>query len=100
MLSLVGTWMQSTAQGYLIFQLTGSPLYLGYVGFAAGVPSWLFMLYGGLIADRIPRRTMLLVTQVRHDAAGSRYGALDIHRSGPGLADRDHGLSAGGCQCL
>lgn len=63
MLSLVGTWMQATAQGYLIFELTKSPLYLGYIGFAAGVPSWLFMLYGGLIADRIPRRTMLLVTQ-------------------------------------
>lgn len=63
MLSLVGTWMQATAQGYLVFELTKSPLYLGYIGFAAGVPSWLFMLYGGLIADRIPRRTMLLVTQ-------------------------------------
>jgi len=56
--------MQATAQGYLIFELTNSPQYLGYVGFAAGVPSWIFMLYGGLIADRIPRRTMLLVTQV------------------------------------
>ena len=55
--------MQATAQGYLVFELTKSPLYLGYIGFAAGVPSWLFMLYGGLIADRIPRRTMLLVTQ-------------------------------------
>jgi MFS family permease len=64
MLSLVGTWMQTTAQGYLVYQLTGSPQYLGYIGFAAGAPSWIFMLYGGLIADRIPRRTMLLVTQV------------------------------------
>ena len=36
MASLVGTWMQSTAQGYLIFELTQSPTYLGYVGFAAG----------------------------------------------------------------
>jgi len=40
-----------------------SPAYLGYVGFAAGVPSWLFMLYGGVVADRLPRRRLLLFTQ-------------------------------------
>lgn len=63
LVSLVGTWMQTTAQGYLVFELTRSPAYLGYVGFAAGVPSWLFMLYGGVVADRIPRRTLLIATQ-------------------------------------
>ena len=47
----------------MVFQLTHSPVYLGYVGFAAGVPSWVFMLYGGVIADRIPRRRLLLFTQ-------------------------------------
>jgi MFS family permease len=62
--SLFGTWMQRTAQAYLIFDLTKSPLYLGYVGFAYGVPSWLFMLYGGAIADRFSRRTILLVAQI------------------------------------
>lgn len=55
--------MQRTAQGYLIYDLTGSPLYLGYVGFAYGIPSWLLMLYGGAIADRVSRRTLLLSTQ-------------------------------------
>src|SRR3989304_5482417 len=63
MVSLVGTWMQSTAQGYLVYELTQSPAYLGYVGFAAGVPSWLFMLYGGVIADRMSRRALLVITQ-------------------------------------
>ena len=63
MVSLFGTWMQLTAQGFLIFQLTHSPAYLGYVSFANGVPSWLLTLYGGVVADRIPRRTLLLVTQ-------------------------------------
>lgn len=62
--SLFGTWMQRTAQGYLIFDLTRSPIYLGYVGFAYGVPSWLFMIYGGAIADRFPRRAILLIAQV------------------------------------
>lgn len=63
LVSLVGTWMQITAQSFLVFQLTQSPAYLGYVGFAAGIPSWLFMLYAGVVADRIPRRTLLLITQ-------------------------------------
>jgi MFS family permease len=62
--SLVGTWMQSTAQGFLIFQLTHSPVYLGYVGFASGIPIWLFTLYGGVISDRVSRRTMLVITQI------------------------------------
>jgi len=63
LISLFGTWMQSTAQGYLMFELTGSAAYLGYVGFMAGAPSWLFTLYGGVIADRIPRRSLLIITQ-------------------------------------
>lgn len=63
MISLFGTWMQITAQGFLVFQLTGSPLFLGYVGFASGVPTWLFMLYGGVVADRFSRRKVLIITQ-------------------------------------
>lgn len=62
-ISLFGTWMQRTAQGYLVFDLTHSPIYLGYVGFAYGIPSWLFMIYGGAIADRFPRRTILIIAQ-------------------------------------
>jgi MFS family permease len=61
--SLFGTWMQSTTLGYLVFELTHSSEYLGYVAFTAGLPSWLFMLYAGVIADRLPRRLMLLITQ-------------------------------------
>ena len=63
MISIFGTWMQQTAQGFLIYELTRSPAYLGYLGFAAGAPTWLLTLYGGVIADRIPRRTLLLVSQ-------------------------------------
>jgi MFS family permease len=63
LISLVGTWMQITAQGYLVFQLTRSPAFLGYVGFASGLPSLLFMLYGGVIADRVSKRRLLLTTQ-------------------------------------
>ena len=63
MFSLFGTWMQSTALAFFVYQLTRSPAYLGLVGFAAGVPTWLFMLYAGVIADRMPRRTMIIITQ-------------------------------------
>ena len=63
MVSLFGTWMQTTAQGFLIYQVTHSSAYLGYVGFAYGVPSWLFMLYGGVVADRVSKRKLLIITQ-------------------------------------
>ena len=61
--SLVGTWMQSTAQGYLIYQITKSPAYLGLVGFFGGAPTLLFTLFGGVVADRLPRRRLLVITQ-------------------------------------
>ena len=63
MTSLFGTWMQSSALGFLVFELTRSPAYLGYAAFTSGIAIWLFMLFGGVIADRIPRRTLLVYTQ-------------------------------------
>jgi MFS family permease len=63
MTSLFGTWMQSTAQGYLVFELTRSSAWLGYTGFAGGIASWLFTLLGGVLADRVSRRRILVVTQ-------------------------------------
>ena len=63
LVSLFGTWMQATAQGFLVYQLTHSARYLGFVGFAAGVPTWAFTLYGGVVADRFSRRAVMVVTQ-------------------------------------
>jgi len=63
LISVFGSWMQMTAQSFLVYELTRSPAYLGYVGFAAGLPTWIFMLYGGVVADRIPRRKILIITQ-------------------------------------
>jgi MFS family permease len=63
LVSLFGTWMQATAQGFLVYELTHSPRYLGFVGFAAGVPMWALTLYGGVVADRFPRRSVMIVTQ-------------------------------------
>jgi MFS family permease len=63
LISQVGTWMQQVAQGYLVYQLTGSPLYLGLVGFFAAIPIWFFGLTAGALIDRFSRRTVLLFTQ-------------------------------------
>ena len=63
LISMSGTWMQSAAQGFLVYELTKSPAFLGYVSAANGLPSWLFTLYAGAIADRVPRRTLIVITQ-------------------------------------
>jgi len=61
--SNIGTWMQMVAQGYLVYQLTGSPFALGLVGFVRAVPVFTFSLFAGVVADRVDRRKLLIVTQ-------------------------------------
>ena len=65
LLSLVGSWMQTTAQQYLVLELTnGSSAALGWVTVAQFTPSLLFSLFAGAVIDRMPRRRVLLATQV------------------------------------
>jgi MFS family permease len=64
LLSNIGTWMQTLAQSWLVYQLTGSALLLGTVAFVQGVPSLFLSLVGGVLADRIERRQLMLTTQV------------------------------------
>ena len=64
LISLTGTWMHSAGQGWLVFKLTNSPFYLGLVGSAASMPILLFTLAGGVVADRLPKRNILLITQI------------------------------------
>lgn len=61
--STTGTWMQQVAQSWLVLELTGSAFYLGLVGFLADLPILLFSLVGGVVADRIDRRKLLLGSQ-------------------------------------
>jgi len=63
LISLSGTWMQSVAQGWLVYSLTKSPLYLGMVAAAASLPILFFTFLGGVVADRFPKRNLLLLTQ-------------------------------------
>ncbi len=62
--SLAGTWMQMAAQGWLVYRLTDSAFYLGLVGFARYFPVLLFSLIGGVVADRLPKRDLILLTQL------------------------------------
>ena len=59
----MGTWMQSVAQGWLVYQLTGSEFALGAISFIGTLPTLFLMLPAGTIVDRTPRRQLLLVTQ-------------------------------------
>ncbi|HEY6102721.1 MAG TPA: MFS transporter [bacterium] len=61
--SLVGMWVQSTATGYLVWELTRSPLATSMTALFFGLPSMALALFGGVIADRVDRRRLLLVTQ-------------------------------------
>ena len=63
-LSNVGTWMQAVAQGWLVLHLTNSPFWLGLDAFMATSPAFIFTLLGGVFADLIDRRRLLIFTQI------------------------------------
>ncbi len=61
--SLIGTWMQSVTQAWLLIRLTDSPLALGLLGAASSAPLLVLVLLGGLVSDRANRRRVIMVTQ-------------------------------------
>ncbi|HTE86459.1 MAG TPA: MFS transporter [Dehalococcoidia bacterium] len=61
--SQTGTWMQRLAQAWLVLNITHSPFALGTVSMLQALPVTIFSLFGGVIADRVPKRKLLLVTQ-------------------------------------
>lgn len=63
LVSLIGTWMQNTAQGWLVYQITGSKLMLGLVAAVGSTPMMLFSIWGGSVADRHSKRRIILCTQ-------------------------------------
>jgi MFS family permease len=63
LVSLMGTWMQSVAQGWLVYTMTHSPFLLGLTSFCGLVPVFFMSAFGGTISDRVDRRRMLVVTQ-------------------------------------
>src|SRR5436189_5801448 len=61
--SLVGTWMQTVAQSWLVYRLTGSATLLGLVGFAPQFPIFLLSPVAGAVADSYPRRRTMIIMQ-------------------------------------
>ncbi len=62
--SLIGTWMQQVAQGWLVLTLTGDPFWLGVVATAQFLPVMVLGLFAGILADVLPKRQTLLAAQV------------------------------------
>src|SRR6201998_4370131 len=63
LISLVGTWMQQTAMSWYVYQITNSKLLLGVVAAAGSAPMMLSSIWGGSLADRHPKRSILVATQ-------------------------------------
>jgi hypothetical protein len=88
-LSNIGTWMQNVAQGWLVLVLSGnSAFWLGVVGFVGSIPFLFFTLFGGVIADRVDKRRLLLVTQTVMMLLAFLLAAC--------MAEGDHGVGGGG----
>ena len=78
LISLVGFWMQSIAQAWLVYRLTDSPLLLGLAGFAGQIPMLLVTPFAGVLADRLPRRRILFFTQAAMMACALVFAGLAI----------------------
>jgi MFS family permease len=76
--SLIGTWMQSVAQSWLVYRLTGSVALLGLIGFAGQIPVFLLASFGGAVADRCNRRWILIFTQISSMILASILAALTL----------------------
>jgi MFS family permease len=63
LISVIGTWMQSVAQSWLVYRLTDSPFLLGLTGFAGQIPVFVLAPFGGVVADRYSRHKIIVLTQ-------------------------------------
>ncbi len=63
LISVAGTWMQTVAQAWLVYELSHSELMLGVVGFAAAIPALLVSPWAGVVVDRVNKRNLIVVTQ-------------------------------------
>jgi MFS family permease len=78
LISLVGTWMQSVAQSWLVYRMTKSGLLLGAVGFASQIPVFLVAPIGGLVADRSNRHRVVIATQIASMLLAFALAALTL----------------------
>ncbi len=78
LVSLIGTWLQIVAEGFLVFQITHSAFYVGAVAALATLPTLVLALFGGVIVDRLPKRNILFFTQGASMVLALIYGFLTV----------------------
>ncbi|MEI9894826.1 MAG: MFS transporter [Chthoniobacter sp.] len=83
-ISMLGTWMQMMAQGWVVAGLTTSAFTLGMMNFASGLPMLLLTTWGGVLADRHDKRRI----PAGHPNRANRYRRLDRLAGGPRHGDR------------
>ena len=85
--SQLGSWIELTAVSWIIYEMTNSPFLLGLVGLFRATPTILLALFGGAIADRVPRRLLLMCrpgaqTNWRRCQRGHLSGRRSVRREG------------------
>jgi MFS family permease len=78
LISLIGTWMQTVAQSWLVYRLTGSSALLGSVNFASQIPVFLLSPVGGVVADRYSRHRIVIATQTASMLLAGVLAALTL----------------------
>jgi MFS family permease len=78
LISLIGTWMQTVAESWLVYRLTGSALLLGLAGFANRIPIFLLAPIGGAVADRYNRHRIVIATQVASMVLAAALAVLTL----------------------
>jgi len=78
LISLVGTWMQNIAQAWLVYRITGSSVKLGAVSFCGQIPIFFLAPLGGIVADRYPRRRIVIATQTASMMLAFALAALTL----------------------
>ncbi|MCL5071362.1 MAG: MFS transporter [Actinobacteria bacterium] len=78
LVSLIGTWLQIVAQGWLVLKLTNSAFLIGLVAAVAMLPTLLFSLFGGVIVDRFPKKKILIFTQISSMILAFSLGFLTV----------------------
>ncbi|MGA7459962.1 MAG: MFS transporter [Candidatus Korobacteraceae bacterium] len=81
LISLIGTWMQTVAQSWLVYRMTGSAFLLGAVGFSSQIPVFIMAPVGGIVADRLNRQRIVISTQTASMILAGILAALTLtHR--------------------
>ena len=78
LISLIGTWLQIVAEGWLVFEITNSAFWVGFVTAMGTLPTLFLTLFGGVIVDHFPKKYILIATQTSAMILAAVYGVLTV----------------------